>query len=82
MQMLRRVFGISQEQLAEHSGVSKHQIANLESRRKKHLTVDELAAFARTFGVTPAFLLGLPTPDDERHLRAHLSGAHRASSDD
>lgn len=61
---LRGHLGLTQGDLASRSGLSAHVMANLESRRKKDMTLDELVALARGLGVSMQFLMGEPTEKD------------------
>lgn len=68
MKSLRKSFGWSQGELANRSEVSAHVVANLESRRKVDMTLDELILIADAFGVSPGFLLGSPSKADRSRL--------------
>lgn len=52
----RRAAGLSAQQLSDASGVTRSVIANIESGRKKWITVDEIVAFAEALSVTPGDL--------------------------
>lgn len=53
---LRRERRLSAEALAEKCGWTRSVVNNFELRRKKHISVDELAVLADVLGVTPADL--------------------------
>lgn len=53
---VRRAKGLTQEQLANAAGVSRPQIANIESGRSD-MPTETLLRFAKALGVRPAELL-------------------------
>jgi transcriptional regulator with XRE-family HTH domain len=61
--LLRKSRGLSAAQLAEAckaaggAPISMHTIFNIESRRRRDITVDELAVFATVFDLPPGDLL-------------------------
>lgn len=66
--LLRKHFGMSQSDLAERAGISASVVANLETRRKVDMTLDELALIADALGVSRQCLLGEPTKKDRQWL--------------
>lgn len=66
--LLRKHLGLSQAEVAARSELSPHVIANLESRRKADMTLDELVLLADALGVSPHCLLGEPTKKDRQWL--------------
>lgn len=68
VRLLRKHFGMSQNELATKAGWSMHVVANLESRRKAGMTLEELVGCASALGVSPQCLLGSPTRKDRQWL--------------
>ncbi|WP_315637300.1 MULTISPECIES: helix-turn-helix transcriptional regulator [Microbacterium] len=52
----RRSAGVSAQALSDATGVTRSVIANIESGRKKSITVDEIVAFSAALGITPGGL--------------------------
>lgn len=75
----RRLAGLSARELAEQAGagLSRGVIANIESGRKRDLTVDQLIAVCHVLGVQPA-ALALPIEQPMRFVR--MSGQEDGSS--
>lgn len=66
----RQLAGISARELAEQAGcgLSRGVIANIESGRKRDITVDQLIALASVLGIPPA-MLALPADQPLRFVR-------------
>jgi len=70
--VLRKNFGWSQGALAEKSELDRSVITNIEIRRRENITLDELMALAKAFGVSPSLLLGARTEADYNQLGSRL----------
>jgi transcriptional regulator with XRE-family HTH domain len=57
LRVQRERLGLSQEELARRSGLSRVYITNLESRRKGNPTLDKLVFLARGLGLRVGELL-------------------------
>lgn len=49
--MIRQARGLSAQEVAVAAGMSREVLANLESRRRRRITLDEAAALARALEV-------------------------------
>lgn len=63
--MSRGDLGLTQQQLADRSGVSRSYIGNLERNRTTNIGRDAAIKIANALGVSPAYLIGVE--DDPHH---------------
>lgn len=66
---LRTERGLTQEQLAEYTGLTRSAIAKYERGLVENMTSTNIQALADFFGVRPSYLMCL---DDEESLDPHL----------
>jgi transcriptional regulator with XRE-family HTH domain len=70
---LRHACGITQEQMADHLGVSQSAISKLESGRDEELTLGEVRGYARVTGNRIGMVFGKPLTHVEA-VKAHAEG--------
>lgn len=66
---LRKERGLTQEQLAEYTGLTRSAIAKYERGLVENMTATNIQALADFFGVRPSYLMCL---DDETSINPHL----------
>ncbi|MDR2718663.1 MAG: helix-turn-helix transcriptional regulator [Treponema sp.] len=66
----RRLRGLTQEQLAEKTGISSHYVAMVETR-KTFPKPEMLERFAKTFGIEPYQLFTVENDPNEPNERLH-----------
>ena len=75
---LRRLAGLTQEQVAERSGVSVDVIRKLEQHRKHSARLPTLHALAKGLGVEVTSLLGDPPGDRGQRVAGHARAGRTA----
>lgn len=69
----RRRLGLTQEELAERSGLSQAQVSRLESGKSKNITIKSLRSIARVLGCSAADLLPEEDKQGSKRNREDLS---------
>lgn len=65
IQQRREQLGLTQEELADASGLRQSIISRLERGTRKNPSADTVRRLARALGVTADWLIGMYEPDEE-----------------